>query len=265
MRCRHDREVLNGVFPGNPLCCRYMAELDERLTRLRPLSRKTWISLTQLFASEGIRFTWASNALEGNTLTLRETQRVLEDGATIAGKSMRDHLEAVNHAAAVRRMHEIAERGEAITAHVMLELHALLMRGIDDAWAGRIRNDAAAIAGTRYRPPNADVASAGIDESFSRYAGRKDREHPVLVAAVLHYEVARLHPFFDGNGRTARLLMNAHLLQHRYPPLIIEPDRRGAYLDALDAGQDAGDATVFRLFVAESMQQSLDQYVKILG
>ncbi len=241
-----------------------MAELDERLSRLLPLSENKWSGLTRLFAAEDVRFTWASNALEGNTLTLRETQRVLEDGATIAGKSMHDHLEAVNHAAAVRRMHEIAERVEAITVQVMLELHGLLMRGIDDAWAGRIRNDAVAIAGTRYRPPHADAASAGVDESFARYAERKDGEHPVLVAADVHYQTARLHPFFDGNGRTARLLMNAHLLQHRYPPLIIEPDRRSAYLDALDAGQDVGDATSFRLFVADAMEQSLEHYAKIL-
>lgn len=241
-----------------------MAELDERLNRLRPLPEKTWTSLTRLFAAEDIRFTWASNALEGNTLTLRETQRVLEDGATIAGKSMRDHLEAVNHAAAVRRMHEIADGGETLTVHVMLELHRLLMRGIDDAWAGRIRNDAVAIAGTHYRPQNADVASAGVDESFARYGARRELDHPVLVAADLHYEIARLHPFFDGNGRTARLLMNAHLLQHRYPPLIIEPDRRGAYLDALDAGQDTGDAGAFRLFVADAMLQSVQHYAKIL-
>lgn len=242
-----------------------MAELDERLSRLRPLPEKSWASLTRLFAAEDVRFTWASNALEGNTLTLRETQRVLEDGATIAGKSLRDHLEAVNHAAAVRRMHDIAEHNELVTVHVMLELHGLLMRGIDDVWAGRIRNDAVAIAGTRYRPPNADLASAGLDESFARYAERKQREHPVLVAADLHYEIARLHPFFDGNGRTARLLMNAHLLQNHYPPLIIEPDRGGAYLDALDAGQDTGDAAAFRLFVADAMQLALEHYAAILG
>jgi Fic family protein len=241
-----------------------MAELDDRLGALRPLPEKAWTSLTRLFAAEDVRFTWASNALEGNTLTLRETQRVLEDGATIAGKSMRDHLEAVNHAAAVRRMHEIADRGEPITVHVMLELHGLLMRGIDDAWAGRIRNDAVAIAGTRYRPPDADAASAGVDASSARYAERKGRDHPVLVAADLHYEIARLHPFFDGNGRAARLLMNAHLLQHRYPPLIIEPDRRGDYLDALDEGQETGDARAFRLFVVDAMRQSLEQYAKIL-
>jgi Fic family protein len=241
-----------------------MPELDDRLNGLRPLPEKAWTSLTRLFAAEDVRFTWASNALEGNTLTLRETQRVLEDGATIAGKSMRDHLEAVNHAAAVRRMHEIADRGEAITVHVMLELHGLLMRGIDDAWAGRIRNDAVAIAGTRHRPPDADAASAGVEASFARYAARKERDHPVLVAADLHYDVARLHPFFDGNGRTARLLMNAHVLQHRYPPLIIEPDRRGAYLDTLDEGQEIGDAGAFRLFVAAGMQQSIAQYATIL-
>jgi Fic family protein len=242
-----------------------MADLDERLSTLRPLPESKWNGLTRLFAAEDVRFTWASNALEGNTLTLRETQRVLEDGATIAGKSLRDHLEAVNHAAAVRRMHEIADRGDPITVHAMLELHGLLMRGIDDAWAGRIRNDAVAIAGTAYRPPNADAASIGVDESFAHYDERKDRDHPVVVAADLHYEIARLHPFFDGNGRTVRLLMNAHLLQRRYPPLIIEPDRRGEYLDALDTGQDVGDATAFRLFVAGAMQQTLEHYAKILG
>ncbi|MDB5073139.1 MAG: huntingtin interacting protein E-like protein [Candidatus Eremiobacteraeota bacterium] len=242
-----------------------MAELDERLSRLQSLPANAWAGLVRLFAAEDVRFTWASNALEGNTLTLRETQRVLEDGATIAGKSMREHLEAVNHAAAVRRMHEIAERGEALTVHVMLELHGLLLRGIDDAWAGRIRNDAVAIAGTQYRPPHADAASAGVDDTFARYGERKDRDHPVVVAADLHYETARLHPFFDGNGRTARLLMNAHLLQRFFPPLIIEPNARGAYLDALDAGQETGDASAFRLFIAGAMQQSLEQYAKILS
>jgi len=242
-----------------------MGLLEERLSRLAPLPQSSWTSLTRLFSAEDVRFTWASNALEGNTLTLRETQRVLEDGATIAGKSMRDHLEAVNHAAAVRRMHEIVDRGKLLTVHVMLELHGLLMRGIDDTWAGRIRNDAVAIAGTRYRPPNADAASTGVDESFARYAERRGCDHPVLVAGDLHYEIARLHPFFDGNGRTARLLMNAHLLQHRYPPLIIEPDRRGAYLDALDAGQETGDAGAFRLFVADAMLQALEHYANILG
>jgi len=242
-----------------------MENLDERLSRLRPLSAGAWTSLIRLFAAEDVRFTWASNALEGNTLTLRETQRVLEDGATIAGKSMREHLEAVNHAAAVRRMHEMAERREALTVHVMLEFHGLLMRGIDDTWAGRIRNDAVAIAGTQYRPPDADTASSGVDESFTRYDERKQRDHPVLVAADLHYQIARLHPFFDGNGRTARLLMNAHLLQNAYPPLIIEPDERGAYLDALDAGQETGDATAFRLFIADAMQRSLERYSKILA
>jgi Fic family protein len=241
-----------------------MGQLEDRLNRLRPLPESSWSGLTRLFAAEDIRFTWASNALEGNTLTLRETQRVLEDGATIAGKPLRDHLEAVNHAAAVRRMHELAERGETLTVHVMIELHGLLMRGIDDVWAGRIRNDAVAIAGTRYRPPNADAASAGVDDSFARYAERRDRDDPVLVAADLHYEVARLHPFFDGNGRTARLLMNAHLLRHRYPPLIIEPDRRGAYLDALDTGQETGNADAFRLFVADAMLDALEHYAKIL-
>ncbi len=249
---------------GGMLSLMATAELDERLSRLRPLPEKSWHGLTRLFAAEDIRFTWASNALEGNTLTLRETQRVLEDGATIAGKSMRDHSEAVNHAAAVRRMHEIAERDEALTVHVMLELHGLLMRGIDDAWAARIRNDAVAIAGTRYRPPDADVASAGVDDSFGRYVLRKMSEHPVLVAADLHYEIARLHPFFDGIGRTVRFLMNAHFLQNRYPPLIIEPDRRGAYLDALDTGQETGDAGAFRLFVADAMLQSLEYYAAIL-
>jgi len=239
-----------------------MAEIDERLSRLRPLPENKWSGLTRLFAAEDVRFTWASNALEGNTLTLRETQRVLEDGATIAGKSMRDHLEAVNHAAAVRRIHEIAERADGITVHIMLELHGLLMRGIDDDWAGR--NDAVAIAGTQYRPPRAGAASAGVDASFARYFERKTHDHAVLVAADLHYDVARLHPFFDGNGRTARLLMNAHLLQHQYPPLIIEPVSRGAYLDALDTGQDIGDASAFRLFVADAMLQSLEHYAKTL-
>jgi Fic family protein len=241
-----------------------VSDLAARLQRLQPLWGAALASLRRLFAAEDIRFTWASNALEGNTLSLRETQRVVEDGVTIPGKSLREHLEAVNHAAAVRRMHALADAREPLTVHVMLELHGLLLRGIDDAWAGRIRNDAVAIAGTAYRPPPADAASQGVDETFARYAEREERDHPVLVAADLHDEIARLHPFFDGNGRTARLLMNAHLLQRGYPPLIIEPDSRGAYLDALDTGQDMGDATAFREFIVDGAERSLEHYAQSL-
>jgi Fic family protein len=241
-----------------------MTDLAARLARLEPLSDSAFAALRRLFVAEDIRFTWASNALEGNTLTLRETQRVVEDGVTIPGKSMREHLEAVNHAVAVRSMHVLVDAGEPLTVHVMLELHALLMHGIDDAWAGRIRNGPVAISGTTYRPPHADAASAGVDDAFARYAEREQRDHPVLVAADLHYEIARLHPFFDGNGRTVRLLMNAHLLQHRFPPLIIEPQSRGAYLDALDAGQENGDASAFRTFIADEVERAIDHYTAIL-
>jgi len=87
----------------------------------------------------------------------------------------------------------------------------------------------------------------------------------VLIAADLHYRIARLHPFFDGNGRTARLLMNAHLMQCDFPPLIIEPDRRGEYLDALDRGQEIGDATAFRGFVIDGVKRALDDYAQRLN
>lgn len=242
-----------------------MSGLAARLARLEPLPDRSLAALRRLFAAEDIRFTWASNALEGNTLTLRETQRVVEDGVTISGKSMREHLEAVNHSAAVRRMHALVDAREPLTVHVMLELHGLLLRGIDDAWAGRIRNSAVAISGTAYRPPHADAASAGVDAAFARYAKREERDHPVLVAADLHYEIARLHPFFDGNGRTVRLLLNAHLLKRGYPPLIIEPDSRGAYLDALDTGQETGDMSAFRTFIVDGVERSVEHYAKIVG
>ena len=242
-----------------------MPPFDDRLRTLRPLAPDARERLRGIAAAEDIRHTWASNALEGNTLTLRETQRVIEDGATIAGKPLREHLEAVNHAAAVARMHEIVHAGAPLNVHSMLQFHALLMVRLDDAWAGRIRNADVGISGTAYRPPNARDASAGADRAFALYAEAREREHPALVAADLHYRIARLHPFFDGNGRTARLLMNAHLLQRDFPPLIIEPDRRGEYLDALDRGQETGDATAFRRFVIDGVERALDDYAQRLN
>lgn len=244
-----------------------LAEIDRKkavLDSRRPLPAGTVQSIRRAVRLE---WTYHSNALEGNTLTLRETQVVLE-GLTIGGgKTLREHLEVINHAQAVDYLDDLVSRREPLTLVVIRQVHTLILRGIDDANAGHWRTVPVAISGSRHVPPPATAVAPMMGDLLGWYEGEAQALHPVLLAARFHHRFVYIHPFVDGNGRTARLLMNLILITAGYPPAIIkaDPQRRIAYLDALEEASVRDDMSSFEAVVAQAVDESLDRYLQWIG
>jgi Fic family protein len=234
-------------------------ELDRR----RPLPPE---AVRRLDAWFRVELTYTSNALEGNTLSRRETAVVLEKGLTIGGKSLKEHLEATNHARALDVVHVLVKRGgrRAVSERDILRLHELVLEGIDDANAGRYRDVAVRIAGSTVVLPNPRKVPDLMAE-FCGWLRARSALHPVAFAAEAHYRLVSIHPFIDGNGRTARLLMNLMLLRCGYPPAIIRPRDRVAYLGGLETAQLGGPKAAYETLVARAVERSLDIYLDAAG
>ncbi|MGH9769026.1 MAG: Fic family protein [Blastocatellia bacterium] len=239
--------------------------LKAKLDSARPLGAG---ELSQLREYYKIGLTYASNALEGNSLTEIETKVVIEDGLTVGGKPLRDHLEAAGHAEAYDRMVRLAQ-GNAIVEGDILTLHRLFYRRLDAEQAGVYRNQQVWISGSEFVPPASAKVPALMRRLFKKMPKVRRETHSVSFAAWLHLELATIHPFVDGNGRVARLAMNLALLQDGYPVTIIPPLRRMDYLLALQREQtrrvkeDRGDS--FEFFVAECALDSLADYTRMLN
>ncbi len=221
-----------------------------------------------MWVKEDALYVYASNAIEGNTLTLGETTVVLEDGVTIGGKTVKEHLEVVNGAKAYALMLGMAKDSRPITVNTLLAVHETIVSG--EEFAGMFRNGAVYIRGSQHVPPNAVHVRQLIDEMFDTYVRDVAEEHPVVAGAVLHFAIAHIHPFIDGNGRTARILNNLHLISHGYAPVLIDPvDDKPTYFEALRAASLAGkpgkgDPARFVDYMARMEQRSLDRYVRAL-
>lgn len=239
-----------------------LTQKKRRLDEARPLPPEVLKNLEQWFL---IELTYTSNALEGNTLTRLETAVVVEKGLTIGGKTLVEHLEATNHAAALRKVLEIACSPTAtLTEHGLLDLHAMILRGIDDANADRYRSIPVRISGSRVVLPNpAKVATlmSGFFANLRAMAG----SHPVEIAAEAHYRLVTIHPFLDGNGRTARLLMNLILLQNGYPPALIRTRDRVPYLKSLEKAQLGGSKGDYLKIICRGVERSFAIYFESLG
>lgn len=242
---------------------RLLSEIDRKKALLD--SRRPLPSATVASIREALRLEWTyhSNALEGNTLTLRETQVVLE-GLTIGGgKTLREHLEVINHAHAVDYLEGLVSRREPLTQTVARQLHALILRGIDDEHAGQWRTVPVAISGSQHLPPPAHDVPPLMQDLFTWYEGEGTALGPVRLAARFHHRFVYIHPFVHGNGRTARLLMNLILMSAGFPPAIVkaDPQRRIAYLDALETASVNGDLQPFERVIAEAVAESLDRHL----
>jgi Fic family protein len=210
-----------------------------------------------------IELTYHSNAIEGSTLSLRDTQLVIEGRAPSGGKSMRELYEARNHDRALREIEKwVAERTaqDPITDRDLLDIHAIVLADIDPAAAGRFRTERVLITGTRFVPPGSHKFPVLIPKVME--LANRTGVHPVVQAAELHYNVAAVHPFGDGNGRTSRLMMNYCLLRRGYPHAIIDVADRGEYLAALDEA-NTGRWERFALFVAQSVERSIQRIVGV--
>ncbi len=213
-----------------------------------------------------LEYTYESNRIEGNTLTLRETDLVVNEGMTISGKSMREHLEAINHKDAVEFVKHLAEKDTPITERALLSLHNLVLRGIDSTMAGKYRHVQVLIQGSRHVPPQPFLVPKQMEEFFFWYGEHAARMHPVVLAAEVHERLVTIHPFIDGNGRTSRLLMNLILLRHGYVIANLKGDSRSRlrYYEALEKAQTDGDKTDFLLLIAETEADGLERYLSVL-
>ena len=233
----------------------------QALDRLRPLPPEAVRSLEAWFRVE---LTYTSNALEGNTLSRRETAVVLEKGMTVGGKSLKEHLEATNHARAIDFVSQIVGHQRVVSEQEVLRLHDLVLEGIDHAGAGSYRTVPVRIAGSTVVLPNPRRVP-DLMRDFSDWLQSGSALHPVHLAAEAHYRLVSIHPFIDGNGRTARLLMNCLLMIHGYPPAIIRPRDRAAYLGALETAQLGGPRTAYDSLIIRAVDRSLDIYLDAAG
>lgn len=227
------------------------------LDRLRPLPSQL---VENLWEQMQIEFAYNSDAIEGNTLSLRETQLVIQEGITVRGKSLREHLEARNHPDAIDYVEKLARKKTAIGQDDVLRVHELLLRGIDDENAGKYRSGQVRVAGATFMPPSAERIPSMISELLQTLGQNPDELRPIELSAFFHHRFVYVHPFLDGNGRAARLLMNIVLLRTGYPFTVLLKVDRPKYLRALSEA-DNGNLIPFANFVASCVERSLDIYL----
>lgn len=235
----------------------YKRAIDQR----RPLKKEEVQELDRYFR---IGLTYTSNALEGNTLTLSETKILLEDGITVGGKPLRDCYEATGHASAYDWMLAIArEKDLAITEATIQKLHKLFYGSIDAETAGVYRSHQVFITGTDYLPPAPEAVPAQMASFIVELQRLQEKLHPVELAAYAHRRLVDIHPFADGNGRTARLLMNLILVHAGYCVVSIPPVLRLEYIHALQAAQRAhapSDESFVKLICESELEAQKDYF-----
>ncbi|MBI5823802.1 MAG: Fic family protein [Chloroflexi bacterium] len=240
---------------------RLLARIDEKkskLDALRPLPSAAVNRLKEQFTAEWI---YNSNAIEGSTLTLRETQLILETGLTIGGKSLREHFEVTNHKDAIDYVESLAQQGELITPFHVRQIHKLVLSQIDDENAGQYRKTEVRIAGAKHIPPEAWETPQRMTEWGDWLKNAEKHIHSVELAAQAHHRLVAIHPFIDGNGRTARLVMNLILFRQGYPPAVILRVNRKQYYQVLMQA-DAGKNDPLVNFVGRAVDHSLTLYLE---
>lgn len=229
-------------------------QLKKTLDDYRPLDSDI---LEQLKRYYRVSLTYSSNALEGNALTEVETKVVLEDGITIGGKPLRDHMEAVGHAKAYDHLYELLGKSD-VREQDLLDLHQLVTHSMAEASPGRYREKAVIITGTEFIPPSPKDVPAQMREFVSNKLPQwLTTHHPIEATALAHLELVTIHPFIDGNGRTARLLMNLLLMRAGYCVTIIPPVLRRDYIATLDTAHTQGDTQPFLNFTSHIVYESL--------
>lgn len=241
-----------------------LEEIDELKSRLDQLRQYDSYRIAQALELE---YTFESNRIEGNTLTLRETDLVINEGITISGKSMREHLEVLNHKEAIDYIKDIVQRYVSLNETELLNIHNLILRGINPEYAGKYINVQVMIQGSRHMPPQPYLVAKKMEEYFEWYSYNRDRLHPVVLAAEMHERLVTIHPFIDGNGRTSRLIMNLILLKNGYVIANIKGDyqSRMAYYEALEKVQVENDKEAFLVQIAMVEKACLERYLEILS
>lgn len=239
-------------------------ELKNQLDQHRPLPVAAVKNLRDVYRVE---WTYNSNAIEGNTLSLIETKVVMEDGLTIGGKRLQEHFEVINHSEAISYIEDQVTQTAELDERTLKTIHHLILKNIDDENAGRYRSINVRISGSQHEPPHFLQVENAMQELFDWYNQEKDRLHPVELAALFHFKFVYIHPFADGNGRTARLLMNLILMSHGYPPAIVkaENSQRLTYYEVLETASIQGNTQPFIELITQCVEESLTTYLKAIS
>jgi len=232
----------------------------KQLNSLRPFPKS---ALQKLKEHIMVEWTYNSNAIEGSSLTLRETKLVIEDGLTIKGKPLREHLEAINHKDAIEFVEKLVSKKFGISPHIVRQIHFLILSRIDDEEAGKYRNVKVTISGSSYTPPEA-IGVPHLMADFGKWLkNKKSKINIIEYAAIAHFKLVHIHPFVDGNGRTVRLLTNLILMRYGFPPTVILKLDRKKYYDCLEKGHK-GNLLDFVNFIGRSCERSLTIWIEAI-
>lgn len=232
-------------------------KLQEEINAFRPLSKEL---LKQIRKYYRVGLTYTSNAIEGNSLTESETKVVLEDGITIGGKPLKDHYEAIGHAEAYDFLNSLS-KGKAISEEDIKSLHRLFYHRIDEKKAGQYRKVKAIITGSKYPLPAPEEIPAFMKGLTPRIKKLRETKHPVEASALAHKDFVFIHPFVDGNGRVARLIMNLVLLQTGYNIAVIPPIMRQEYIQTLEKAHT--DDKDFIDLIARMVRETQKDYLRL--
>lgn len=240
--------------------CTEIDKLKVELDSYRPFDANTLHQLKEYYR---ISLTYTSNALEGNTLTESETKVILEDGLTIGGHPIREIQETIGHSKAYDLLYDLIQN-EDITEDNILTLHKLFYEQINPNHAGKYRNRKVIITGTTYEPPAPDKIQGLMKQFIEQIPQQAKVLHPVELAAWVHLNFVNIHPFIDGNGRTARLLTNLVLFKFGYAVIIIPPILRADYIESIKAAQTQNNERIFTNFISEMVLESMKDYLRIV-
>jgi len=234
-----------------------------QLDKIRPISPAI---LNKIREKLKIAATYNSNAIEGNTLTQKETFLVINEGITVRGKPLKDHLEAQNHYEAIDYLYDIVDRNSEIepSEKLIREIHKLICLDTLKEEAGNYRQSNVIINGSNHRPPVVAEISPLMNELVRYWKSNEKKMNTVELAAIIHHKLVYIHPFTDGNGRTARAIMDLILLRGGYPlAIILKNDRKKYYKDLSTA--DNGNCKPFVNFIAQAVNWSLDLYLEVFS
>ena len=238
----------------------YIDSLKKSIDQNRPFSKRLASSLHEKLIVE---WTYNSNAIEGNTLTLSETKVVLE-GITIGGKSMVEHLEVINHREAILFVEDLIANKEPLSEWNIKNIHALILKEIDNRNAGKYRSENVVISGAKHIPPKHYEIGDLMQKIMVEYQNEWKALHPIVKATLIHGEFVKIHPFIDGNGRTSRLLLNFELMKNGYPPIIIKNEERSRYYDVLDLAHTTMNYEPFIELVSKLVIESEKLWFSVL-
>ena len=240
---------------------RLLYRIEQKKTQLDSLRPLPGAALENLREQILVEWIYNSNAIEGSTITLQETRLILETGLTVGGKSLREHFEVINHKDAIHYVEDLVTSHDPITPFHVRQIHKLVLFRIDDEHAGQYRETQVRIAGARFIPPESWVIPNLMTEWGDWLLNEGAQSHPIDLAAEAHHRLVAIHPFIDGNGRTARLVMNLILMRAGYPPTVIQKINRRQYYQVLDLADNENFGPLVN-FVGRAVERSLTLYLE---